>query len=517
MSQPAVGIDLGTTYSALAVINPAGRPEIVANADGERITASAVYFEQGGAIRVGQIASDAAAAYPDRVVRWVKRKMGDPNWHFDVDGKSYSAVDISTRILGKVKADAEQTLGPFSHAVVTVPAYFDEIRRKATMDAAADAGIDVLSIINEPTAAALAYAAAGQISGRVLIYDFGGGTFDVSIVDIRSPQDVVVLCSEGDHELGGYDLDKSLSGHFDELFKREKGVNLLRGDDPAAENRIIAEAERTKRALSSMQSKPGVFLNWQANSITATVDREQFEKLVSGHIVRTEMLIEEALSQAGVKPTDIDAVLLVGGSTRIPAVQRMLKKKFDKPLVRSVNPDEAVALGAAIQAGILMEQRGLSTSLPAPVSETLRNTRLQDVTNHGYGVIYVGEAYGQHRLRNMIMIRKNSPIPCSRTESFFTISQGQTHVHCTLTQGEDVDAEFVNVIRECDLELPPDRPESCEIQITYSYDANERMSCVYKDVLSGRTQRIELEREQPPAAEAPKVDFDEAGLDDLVI
>ena len=517
MTQPAVGIDLGTTYSALAVINPAGKPEIVPNKEGERLTASAVYFQTDGPILVGQLAADAALGDPDRVVRWIKREMGNAELRFAVDGKSHTPVDISAMVLKKVRQDAEAVLGPIKHAVVTVPAYFDEVRRKATMDAAAMAGLDVLRIINEPTAAALAYAAGGRVRGKVLIYDFGGGTFDVSIVNIESPEKISVIASEGDHHLGGLDLDKALAGHFNGLFQAEYGVPLWKTDKTGEHYVVLHKAEDAKRRLSSMtKATPPTDLKWGGHSMNVSVERSTFEGLIKDYIVRTKMLVENALSQARLSVKELDAVILVGGSTRIPAVQEMLRKKFGQEPIRHVNPDEAVALGAAIQAGILMVERGL-VDLPPAAASTLGRTHLQDVTNHSFGTLAVNETYGREQLRNTIIIPKNTQIPCSHMESFYTISADQRAVDCSVTQGEDEDPEFLNFLWKGFLELPGGRPAGREVQVTYAYDANDRMSCEFLDVESGRKERVTLDT-AAKSGKTPAVPvIDKGSFDDLVI
>jgi len=508
---PAVGIDLGTTYSAAAVLNHAGRPEIVPNSDGERITASAVYFQESGPVVVGNDAVNAAGGWPDRVVRWVKRDMGNPSWSFDVDGRSHSAVDISTLILRKLKGDAEQVLADVPAAVITVPAYFDEIRRKATMDAAKQAGLEVLRIINEPTAAALAYAASGTLTGTMLIYDFGGGTFDVSIVDVRSSSDVSVVASEGDHRLGGHDLDMRLAEHFDARFQDEFGVGLL--DDPLARHEALQEAERVKRTLSKLESAPAS-LRRAGQSTSLNVTRPVFEDLTHDLIVRTEMLVENALTEADLRPRDIDAVVLVGGTTRVPAVSALLKRMFDKEPIRTVNPDEAVALGASIQAAMILADRGQS-DLPAAVKSEIAAIQLSDVTNHSYGTISLDEIGGVPMLRNSIIIAKNTPIPHSETKSYYTVSDGQTELNCEITQGEDEDPEFVNILAEEMMELPPDRRAGREVTVSFAYDANGRMSCDFKDVESGRTKHFDLDVRGASAAGITGGATSEVRFDDI--
>jgi len=518
MAQPAIGIDLGTTYSALAVINPAGKPEIVANAEGERITASAVFFQEDGSVLVGQDAADSAVGFPDRVVRWVKREMGKSTWRFDVDGKSYRAEDISALVLRKLKKDAEAVLGPITHAVVTVPAYFDEHRRKATMDAAKAAGLELLKIINEPTAAAIAYATTGKVSGNMLVYDFGGGTFDVSIVRIDSPHDVAVIASEGDHDLGGYNLDHALAEHYDGLFFQEKSKKIK--DDHAAWHALVQQAERDKCSLSRRKVVPAVALQGHGELINVSVERSTFESLIGDHLVRTEMLVENALTEAGLKVGDIDGILLVGGTTRIPAVRAMLEKKFSMPPTVGVNPDEAVALGAAIQAGVLMQEKGL-LDVGAEGAHALSKTRIRDVTNHSFGTLALQEVHGTTRLRNSIIIPKNRPIPASLTDTFYTTSDNQETINCVITQGEDEDPEFVKKIVEGDMDLPAGRAQGCPIEVTYSYDHNGRMACVFKDVQSGRTKRFDLDMatqsKTTTAGDEAQPVIDASDLDDLTI
>ena len=513
--RPAIGIDLGTTYSAVAVLNHAGKPEIVPNVDGERITASAVYFQQSGPVVIGNDAVNAAGGWPDRVVRWVKREMGNDQWSFALDGQKHSAVEISALIIKKVKQDTEQILGPIDAAVITVPAYFDELRRKSTMDAARLAGLEVLRIINEPTAAALAYASSGTMLGKLLIYDLGGGTFDVSIVDVASSTDVSVIASEGDHRLGGHDFDLRLAEHFESVFRDEFGESLL--DDPVTRHETLQEAERVKRTLSKLDSAP-VSLRKNGRSTGISVTRAEFEQLTNDLLARTEMLLENALDGAELRPSDIDGVVLVGGSTRLPAVQRMLQERFAKPPIRTVNPDEAVALGASIQAAMILAERGQS-DLPAAKAREVAEISLSDVTNHSYGILALDDNAGVMLMRNSIIIPKSSPIPCSITESYYTVVDGQTELECQITQGEDLDPEFVNTLASEVMELPPDRPAQQEVAVTFSYDANGRMSCDFHDVASGQRKHFDLdmnESNETHGASGPSFgDIDFSDLDIL--
>lgn len=491
--QHAIGIDLGTTFSAVAVINPAGKAEIVANADGERITASAVSFLADGSVIVGNNAADAAADAPERTVRWVKRHIGQPEWKVTIDGTDHTAIQISAMILDRVRRDAELVLGPITSAVITVPAYFDEFRRKATMDAAALANIDVLRIINEPTAAALAYTTTGKIQGNVLVYDLGGGTFDVSIVRADSPESMTVISSEGDHQLGGVDFDRVLAQMFNEAFLEQHGSPLINNGNSAVDHAVMLEAERVKRKLTQLTSVQNITLRNGEQFITTSVDRATFNARIKSLLVRTEMLVDDALDHASLKASDINAVVLVGGSTRVPAVHDLLRTKFGQEPLRHINPDEAVALGAAVQAGMILQERGVLTTVTEEAKMTLSKVSVTDVTNHSYGTISVGEAHGREALRNTFIIPKNTPIPCTRTDTFYTMHDDQQVVEIMITQGEDEDPEFVNVITEGYMQLPPGRARGCAIEVTYSYDANGRMSCSFKDMLSGRVQNFSLD------------------------
>jgi molecular chaperone DnaK len=375
------------------------------------------------------------------------------------------------------------------------------------MDAARMAGLDVLRIINAPTAAALAYAVDGRVRGNVLVYDLGGGTFDVSVVEIASPTNVRVLSSEGDHQLGGKDLDRALATHLSETFEQKHGIPLT--GDPGVELRTAEEAEKTRKHLSRLQPVSGIDLLHQGRSMPAKVTRETHASLINAYVGRTEMLVEDALVEAGLKPADIDSVLLVGGSSRIPAVQKMLQRHFGRAPQMAINPEEAVALGAALQAGILMQQQGL-IAMPGAAGRALQRTRVQDVSPHSYGMISIGEALGRVALRNTVIIPKNTPLPCSKSDSLYTTAERQPHVTCRVTQGEDDDPEFVTVVYEAKLELPPDRPANQEVRVTFTYDANGRMACTLVDVGSGLKSTVDLD-----AVAESKVGDKTASLDGL--
>jgi len=495
MPQPPVGIDLGTTYSALAAINPAGRPEIVPNGDGDRLTASAILFEEGGKVIVGEAAVDAAGGYPDRVVRWIKSRMGSPEWAFEVDGREYSAVELSAMVLRKLKQDAERTFGPIECAVVTVPAYFDELRRRATIEAGKLAGLEVLRIINEPTAAAIAHASLGGSPGTVLVYDFGGGTCDASIVRVAGELEVEVIGSDGDHDLGGRHLDQELAGLYNRRLKAAKGVQVPEESTCGDFQRLITQAEADKRTLSKRSAVRGA-VQWGGHLVNVDVTREAFEDLVKSYVLRTRMLVENVLADADLRPEDIDDVLLVGGSTRVPAVQRMLTELFGRAPAARINPDESVALGAAIQAGSIMQQRGLG-KLEGEAARRMAMTRIRDVAPHSFGTVAVEYVYGVERLRNTIMIRKNKPLPTTRKETFYTVWPNQEAIDCTITQGEDSDPNFVRKIVQGELlELPKGLRAHSPIEVEYTYDLDGCMSCTFTEPGSGRGRTFHLSPEQ---------------------
>jgi len=345
---------LGTTFSALAILNEIGKPEIVPNADGERLTPSAIFFDEDNSnlIRVGIEALNSRHLNAERSVRWVKRHMGDPNYRKNIDGKEWTPVELSSLLLKKLKQDCSAEHGEVRDAVISVPAHFDEFRRKATMDAGTMAGLNVIGIVNEPVAAALYYATTREVCGKVLVYDLGGGTFDVTIMDVRGHQ-MDIVCSQGDHALGGVDFDKKILEILERSYKEKFGSELISSEEERA--KYEDEAEDIKKTLSRRPSAKKV-LYGAAGSLKVEITREMFEAAISPLVGRTDILLDVALEEAGVKPSGIDNVLLVGGSTRIPLVQTQLKNKFGFVPENTVNVDECVALGAALHA-ILADSR----------------------------------------------------------------------------------------------------------------------------------------------------------------
>ena len=485
------GIDLGTTFSAIAVLNGIGKGQIVPNAEGERVTPSAVYFDEEDSeiIRVGIEAVNSRHMNPERSVRWIKRHMGETDYRVNIDGKDWSPEELSSLILKKLKQDVSVENGEVNDVVISVPAHFDEMRRKATMDAGTMAGLNVIGIVNEPVAAALYYSVTHDIQGRVLVYDLGGGTFDVTILDIDG-KDINIVCSQGDHALGGIDFDKKLLEMFEAAYKEKYDTELISCDEDRA--KYEDEAEDVKKTLSRREVVKKM-LYGEAGSLKIEISRQQYEEAVESLVGRTEMLVEVALEEAKSAAGDINKVILVGGSTRMPVVQKRLEAKFGFAPEIAVNVDECVALGAAIYTG-LTQMRENPDDVSASVAGELKDVKLKDVSNHSYGTICapVDKETGQRVIVNNIILPKNTPLPCEESQVFYTMVDGQTEIQATITQGEDTDPDYVNKIGSEVFQLPPDRPINQPIKVTYSYDANQRMHCKFEDEQSGENLEVEF-------------------------
>jgi len=485
------GIDLGTTFSAIAILNNIGKGEIVPNAEGERITPSAIYFDDADSsiIRVGIEAVNSRHLNPERSVRWIKRHMGDSDYHLSVDGKEWTPRQLSSLILKKLKQDAGVENGEITDVVISVPAHFDEARRKATMDAGTMAGLNVIGIVNEPVAAALYYATTHDVAGRVLVYDLGGGTFDVTMLDIKGT-DIQIVCSQGDHALGGIDFDKKILEMFEQGYRDKTGSELISCGEERA--KYEDEAEDAKKTLSRRDVVKKM-LYGQAGSMRFEISRQQFEEAIEPLISRTDILVEVILEEAGCKAGDINKVILAGGSTRIPIVRKRLEQKFGFSPEIAVNVDECVALGAAIQAG-LTKLNDKPDEVSAGISSGLKDVKLKDVCNHSYGTICAPKdrQTGQYVIENRIILPKNTPLPCEKSQQFYTMADGQKELEVTITQGEDTDPDYVNKIATEVFELPPDRPAGRPIKVAYSYDVNQRMHCRFEDEESGKTLEVDF-------------------------
>jgi molecular chaperone DnaK len=486
-----IGIDLGTTFSAIASLDAVGKPEIVQNLDGSRITPSVVFFppDEPGKVYVGEVARDLLVTQPSRGIEEIKRHMSDGQFQKKFDGKTWSPEEMSSLILKKLIEDAEEITGKIDSAVITVPANFSEDARAATMAAGELAGITVSHIINEPTAAALYFASLQPVTGTMMIYDLGGGTFDATIARVHD-QNVECIASQGDAVLGGKDFDRAVLDLIRKSYMDEKGVDIV--DEENTEEQWLMEAEKIKCQLSQKDSvkRP---LKGPAGMMPFSLSRTEFvsNDKVANMISRTEMLVDTVLDEASMTPADIDAVLLVGGSTRIPAIQDSITKMFGKPPIKVVNPDEAVAMGAAIYAGINAPRESLSVAQ----QKEMDKVELQEVASHYFGTISVTTGpSGYPEEKNNTIIKKNAVIPCSATQTYFTVNEGQEVIDCRVTQSnaEEFDPQFVKVVWEGEMELPPGRPEGMPVEVTYSYDKNNQMHVLFKDVDSGKTLEADI-------------------------
>jgi molecular chaperone DnaK len=473
-----IGIDLGTTFSCGALVR-GGRPEVLLNAEGERITPSAVAFTDGGEVLVGQLARRQAVLNPTRTVLSVKRKMGT-DWRFrvKVNGREeeYTPEQISAFILQKIKRDAEELLGTkITKAVITVPAYFNNLQRQATKDAGKIAGLEVLRIINEPTAAALAYGLDKNKDQKILVYDLGGGTFDVSILDIGEGV-FEVVASDGDTQLGGDDFDRRIADWLVEEFKTETGIDV-RGD-PQAMQRLRDAAEAAKKDLSSrMEARISLpYLSADAKGpkhLERTLTRAKFEAMISDYLERTMRIVDSALSAAKLSAKDIDQVVLVGGSTRIPKVQELVAEVFGKAKInKDINPDEVVALGAAIQAAVL--------------AGDMQSLVLLDVTPLTLSIETLGGVATP-------LIERNTTIPVEKTKTFTTADDFQTQVEIHVVQGErKMAADNKSLGRFQLADLPPAPRGVPQIDVTFQIDADGILNVTAKDKATGKSASIEI-------------------------
>ena len=468
-----IGIDLGTTNSCVSVME-GGEATVIPNAEGHRTTPSVVAFSKTGERMVGQVAKRQAVTNPDRTISSIKREMGS-DYKVEIDGKKYTPQEISAMILQKLKADAEAYLGePVTEAVITVPAYFTDAQRQATKDAGKIAGLDVKRIINEPTAAALAYGLDKETDQKIMVYDLGGGTFDVSVLEIGDGV-IEVLATAGNNRLGGDDFDQCITNYLVQEFKKSEGIDL--SGDRVAMQRLKEAAEKAKIELSGVTST-NINLPYITADATGpkhldvTLTRAKFNELTAHLVEKTAGPVRQAMSDAGISASDLTKVLLVGGSSRVPAVQEMVKKLTGKEGFKGINPDECVADGAAIQGGVL--------------GGDVAGVVLLDVTPLSLGIETLGGVFTK-------LIERNTTIPTKKNQVFSTAADNQTSVEVNVLQGEREMAAYNKSLGRFQLDgIAPARRGVPQIEVTFDIDANGIVNVSAKDLGTGKEQHITI-------------------------
>lgn len=475
-----VGIDLGTTFSAVAHVNQHGKAEIIQNRDGEWITPSVVLFD-GGLKIVGTQAKNQSVISPDNVAQFIKRQMGDPDYIFVTDsGDEFRPEEISALILKRLKEDAESVLGEaVNYAVITVPAYFNDAQRKATQDAGEIAGFQVLRIINEPTAAALAYGLDKQNKEEtVLVYDLGGGTFDVTAMRI-SPGKLDVISTHGDRNLGGFDWDNRICEYVADEIKYQGGPDIF--DDLMLTQELREKSEKAKIQLSS-RDKAKIIMSAEGKHYSIELTLDKFQELTEDLIDRTAEIAGDAMSSAALQWCDIDKILLVGGSTRMKAVPSLIERISGKKPSSELHPDQVVAIGAALQATML-DIPSSSGSIVPEGRQHLTSVQISDVCSHSLGVLVKNDA---NRLENSIIIKRDTALPCVCSEDYCTVSDNQSEIELKVTQGEHLDPDCVTIIGTVTLKIPP-YPKGASIRVNLAYDVDGLIRVTVDDLSMGKS------------------------------
>jgi molecular chaperone DnaK len=502
----AIGLDLGTTFSAAAVVRN-GRPELLINADGGHLTPSVVLFGAEGEPLVGEVASRSATDAPDDCVQFVKRHMGDPHWSVvDPTGKEHRPEEISAIILRRLVQDASAALGgQIRDVVITVPAYFDDLRRTATRQAGEIAGLNVLRLINEPTAAAVAYGITRDQAGTFLVYDLGGGTFDVTILRSGAGE-FEVIGTEGDRNLGGFDFDNELMKHVAKVVQSEGGPELM--EDPVLVAELREKCELAKRRLTTT-GQAAIIMRAGDRNFRIRVTREEFEVMTRDLLERTEIIAEGVLEDAGLTWERIDQVLLVGGSTRMPMVRELVRRLSGKAPAADINPDEAVALGAAIVADQAAAGTGdTAPDLAAPVA-------IRDVTSQALGTTIVQDKT-TWKLVNDIIIPRNTKIPCRVEKTYVTMEPGQRGLLVDITEGDSDDPEYVAKLIEREIPLPAGLPDNAPIRHIMRYDID---GLIHLELIDDTNNRHlgEIELDRPLNLDRNQVDRMRQAMRDLEV
>ena len=510
MKGQTVGIDLGTTYSAIAQLDNEGNPVVIPNADDAPITPSVVLLGDDGHVMVGPSFARISLEHPSHIIEAIKREMGNKDYHVVYQGKKLTPEFISALIMKKMKQDAEARIGPIANAVITVPYYFNDVRRKATQDAGRIAGLNVVDIINEPTAATLSYAWNKGELGRadlkmkektILVYDLGGGTFDVTVVKY-TPTQFRVLATDGDVMLGGMDWNQRLVDHVSEQFVQKFGDDPR--EDPETLRTFTQECEDAKRQLSK-RAQVSLSLYYKGKTLAVALTRGDFERMTGDLLQRTRDTTELVLEQASISTDELDEVILVGGSTYMPVVEQMMKEVCKRPPSRELVPEEAVAHGAAIHAAILeAKETGGESRMAKTVIKRLRSVNTVDVNSHSLGV-KITDPSNPSRKINHIMIPRNTPIPQETSQRFVTNTANQSRVHVYVLEGEATDPDACTTIGDFRVtNLPTNLPAGSPVEIAYNYDTSGRIHATAKELTGKNAASMEIVRDSG---------LDEQGLD----